>query len=232
MILKIPTGCEAIDRILDGGIACESLSLIYGEAETGKTTLALQSAINRARRGYKTLFVDCDGTFSVTRLSQMASREFKEISEMMILMKPSSFHEQTLIIDQLSGYINQKFGLLVFDTITSLYSIRIAELPGKTFELNRELNRQMALLAQTAKIQKIAILVTSQVRSAFNDAYVSIAPVATRVVKFWANTIILLKPTENPSVIKAIVEKNQKQEKPTQPMTCLLRIAETGIQNI
>jgi len=226
VLKKIPTGCEAIDKILEGGISFESVSLIYGEAETGKTTLAMQSAVNCARQDYKTLFVDCDGTFSARRLSQIASEKFKEIAELIILMKPNDFREQTGVIDQLTDYITKNFGLIVVDTITSLYRAEIAEAPEKTFELNRELNRQMALLAQIAKTQKIAVLITSQVRSVFNEAHVSIEPVATRVLKFWADTIIIMKPTKNPRIIKAILEKGSKR---VQSLTCHLKIEETGI---
>jgi DNA repair protein RadB len=226
---RIPTGCRTIDKFLEGGIPFESVTLIYGEAETGKTTLAIQCAINCALHDYKTLFVDCDGTFSPKRLSQIASEKFKEIAELIILMKPNNFREQTLVIDQLTDYINRNFGLVTIDTITGLYRAEIAESPEKAFELNRELNRQIGLLAQLAKTQKIAVLMTSQVRSVFNNAHVNIEPVATRVLKFWADTIIALKPTENPIIIKAILEKNLKKTKIVQPITCHLKIGETGI---
>jgi RecA/RadA recombinase len=230
VLQKIPTGCRAIDKILEGGIPLESVSLIYGEAETGKTTLTMQCAINCAEQGYKTLFVDCDGTFSAKRLSQMASEKFKEIVELIILMKPNNFREQMLVIDQLTDYITKNFGLVIIDTVTGLYRARVAESPEKAFELNRELNRQMALLAQIAKTQKISVLLTSQVRNVFDDAHVSIEPVATRVLKFWADTIIIMKPTENPRIIKAILEKNPKKTKKAQPLTCYLEIGEKGIR--
>ena len=226
MLHKIPTSCEAIDKILQGGIPLESVSLVYGEAETGKTTLAIQCAVNCARQGYKTLFVDCDGTFYARRLSQIAIGDFKDIAELIILMKPDNFGEQAIVIDRLTDYMTKSFGLVVIDTITSLYRAEIAERPEKTFELNRELNRQMACLAQIARTQKIAVLITSQVRSVFNEAHVSIEPVATRVLKFWADTIIDMKPTENPQIIKAILEKSSKK---VPPLTCHLKIEETGI---
>jgi KaiC/GvpD/RAD55 family RecA-like ATPase len=73
LLQRIPTGCRELDKILDGGISSENVGLFYGEAETGKTTFAMQCAVNCALRGYKTLFIDCDGTFSARRLSQIAS---------------------------------------------------------------------------------------------------------------------------------------------------------------
>ena len=223
---NIRTGCKTIDEVLEGGIPNRKVSLVYGEAETGKTTLAMQCALNCARQKCKTLFVDCDGTFSAQRLSQIALKEFKDISELIILMKPNNFSEQTTVIDRLTDYITKSFGLVVIDTLTSLYRAEIAEYPEKTFKLNRELNRQMACLAQIAKTQKIVVLTTSQVQSVFNEALVSIEPVATRVLRFWADIIIAMKPTENPQIMRAILEKKPQK---TLPATCHLKIDETGI---
>ncbi len=184
-----------------------SVSLIYGEAETGKSTLAMQCAVNCARQGYKTLFVDCDGTFSAERLDQIASGDFGKIAELITVMKPNNFQEQAIVTDRLADYINKNVGLIAVDTVTSLYRERIAETPAKTFELNRELNRQLASVAQTAKIQKVAVLMVSQVHAVFKEEQINIEPVATRVLKFWADVIINMKPTENPRIIRAIVEK-------------------------
>ena len=228
VIGNILTGCSCIDNNLKYGINPESLTLIYGEPETGKTTLAIQCAISCAKQGYKTLYVDCDNTFSGKRFFQVTSGKFEDIADLILLLKPKNFKEQTAILDRISDYITSNFGLLVIDTFTSLYRARVAESSEKTFELNRELNRQMAILAQTTKIQKLPIIITSQVRSVLEDSYHSIAPVATRVLKFWANTIISLKPTESPQKIKAVLEKTDEN---TQEVVCYLRIDQTGIHD-
>jgi RecA/RadA recombinase len=227
VIKKVLTGCGCIDSNLNGGISPESVTLIYGEPETGKSTLAMQCAVNCAMQGYKTLFVDCDNTFSAKRLSQVAAGKFEEIADLILLIKPADFKEQTAVIDRIGEYTAKNFGLVVIDTFNSLYRAKVAESSGKTFGINRELNRQLAILAQTAKTQKLPVVVTSQVRSVFNESYASVAPVATRVLKFWADTIIVMKPTENPQTIKAVLE--EKGEK-TQ-VACYLRIDETGIRD-
>jgi len=225
---KIQTGSRCLDANLDGGISPQSLLLIYGEPETGKTTLAMQCAVYCAMANYKTLFVDCDNTFAPQRLSQVSAGKFEDIADLIILVRPNDFKEQAAVIDRLAEYTVKNFGLIVVDTVSSLYRVKVAETSGKAFGLNRELNRQMAILAQTAKTQKMPIIVTSQVRSVFDDSYVSIAPVATRVLKFWADTIIAMKPTENPQTIKAVLEKKQG---PSPETFCELIIGETGIRD-
>jgi DNA repair protein RadB len=228
VLQRIPTGSKAVDRFLAGGIPASSVSLVYGEAQTGKTTIALQCAVSCASQGHKTLFVDCDGKFYTRRLSQIASAQYKGAVNLMILMRPKDFHEQTVIIDDLADYITKDFGLIVFDTITSLYRLRVSESPSKTFELNRELNRELAALAQVAKTQRIAVLLTSQVHSALSEIPVSIEPVATRVLKFWADTVIAIKPTQNRQIVRVTVEKNPAK---LPPATYDLRIEEKGVSD-
>ena len=225
---NIQTGSNTIDKYLGGGLPAESISLIYGEAETGKTTLAMQCAVNCGKQGCKTLFVDCDDTFSVERLSQITAKQFAETAEFIVLAKPHNFREQATIVDQLAEYVTNNFALMIFDTFTSLYRLIVSESPSKTFELNRELNRQLAMLAQTAKINKIAVLMTSQVRSVLDQVPPSVEPVATRVLKFWASAIIALRPTENPQIVEMTLEKNPRK---LQAKTHLLRIGESGMHD-
>lgn len=225
---KISTSCGSLDEILGGGFSFGEVSLIYGEAETAKTTLVTQCAVNCALLGYKTLFIDCDGTFPARRLSQIAHGHFEKVADSIILAEPKDFEEQTLIIDRLTDYLATGFGLVVIDTFTSLYRVKVAEKPEKKFELNRELNRQMAWLAQIARTKKIVVLTTSQVRSVFDEPLTGIEPVATRVLKFWADIIIVMKPTKNPRVVKASLEKKSEM---SEPYFCYLKIEENGLHD-
>ncbi|MGD6810191.1 MAG: ATPase domain-containing protein [Candidatus Bathyarchaeia archaeon] len=226
-IKKILTGIGCIDNNLDGGISPETVTLIYGEPETGKSTLATQCAFNCAMQELKTLYVDCDNTFSSKRLSQIAAGKFDEIADRILLIKPLDFKEQTAVIDQISDYVTKNVGLIVVDTMNSLYGAKVAESSNKAkaFSVNRELNRQMAILAQTAKIQKIPIIITSQVRSMFSDPSGNVKPAANRVLTFWADNIISLKPTETKTV-KVTIEKNHAK---MVHVTCYVQIGERGI---
>ena len=227
---KIPTGSKCIDTSIGGGISPETVTLIYGEPETGKSTLAMQCAVNCALQNFKVLFVDCDNTFYAKRLSQISGDRFDEVAERIILVRPKDFREQTAVVDGIQDYATKNVGLIIFDTFTSLYGAKVCETSGKAkaFGVNRELNRQLAILAQTTKIRKIPVMITSQVRSVFSDQSASVRPVATRVLKFWADTIIALKPTQNLQTIKAVMEKAREME---QEATCYVQIGESGIQD-
>lgn len=224
---RIPTGCHALNGMLEGGLSLGDVTLVYGEAETGKTSLAIQCAVNTSRIGYKTIFVDSDGIFSPVRLSQIASKDIDEVAPSITLVRPTTFQEQALAIDRLDEYITKTVGLVVVDTFTSLYRLELGE-PKRTFTLNRELGRQAACLAQIAKTRKVAILINSQVRSVFLEGVVTMEPVATRILRFWADVVLNLKHTNRPRIMKAVLEKHRERKR---PISCYFKIVEAGIRD-
>ncbi|MFN8392869.1 MAG: ATPase domain-containing protein [Bdellovibrionota bacterium] len=58
----VPTGCEGLDDILQGGLAAHRLYLIEGNPGSGKTTLALKFLIEGAARGESGLYVTLSET--------------------------------------------------------------------------------------------------------------------------------------------------------------------------
>lgn len=227
MLRIVPTGCGSLDELLGGGFPAGSVSLVYGEAETGKSALAVQCVVNCARRGYKSLFVDSDGSFSLKRLSQIAYYDYEKTAPLIMLMKPTTFQEQVVAIDHLEKYVTKEFALIVVDTITSLYRAELGN-PKETFALNRELNRQVAFLAQTAKTHKVAALITSQVRSVFLEDQVGVEPVATRVLKFWSDIVLNLKRVGQNRAIKVLLEGHPERKRTA---SCYVKIEETGISD-
>lgn len=224
----ISTGCASLDKLLGGGLPKGEVSLVYGEAETGKTSFAIQCAVNCARTDYRTVFVDADGTFSSRRLLQIAYHDIEKLSPLIILFRPTTFQEQTSVIGHLEKYLTEKTGLVIVDTITSLYRLELGSPSEKAFELNRQLNTQLAYLAQIAKTQKTAVLITSQVRSTLLEERVNVEPVATRVVKFWSDIVFRFKHTGQTRVIKVFLEKHPKHK---HPLSQFLTIDRTGIRD-
>jgi len=224
----ISTGCVSLDKLLGGGLLKGKVSLVYGEAETGKTSFAIQCAVNCARTDCKTIFIDADGTFSSRRLLQIAYRDIEKLSPLIILFRPTTFQEQTSVIDHIEKYLTEKAGLVIADTITSLYRVELGGPPEKAFKLNRELNTQLAYIAQIAKTKKVAVLITSQVRSTLMEEHINVEPVATRVLKFWSDTVLQFKRTGQTQVIKVFLEKHPKHK---HRLSRFLTINRTGIRN-
>ena len=127
----------------------------------------------------------------------------------MIIMRPSIFQDQTIAIDNLEKVITNKFGLIIVDTITSLYQVE-PDNKQETFAVNRELNRQMAVLTQIAKTSGIAVLIISQVRSVPFGAKMKKKPVARRVLNYWSDVILNMEQSGQTRVIKILREKHPK----------------------
>lgn len=221
----VPTGCSSLDEQLGGGLSDGTIALVYGEAETGKSTLGIQCAVNCARMEYKTVFIDCDHTFSSRRMAQIAAEELETLAPKIILMQPEDFEQQTFVFDRLSEYISEKVGLIVVDTVTGLYRERLGNMK-ETFSLNRVLNRQMACLAQITKTRKVASLIISQVRSVVVEEHGLVEPVARRILEFWADITISLKPTAKTNIVRALV-RTSMGKRPSKPV--FLRIEESGL---
>jgi DNA repair protein RadB len=189
---RISTGCSSIDRLLGDGLPKSQITLVYGESNTGKTTLAMQCAVKSAKNGLKTIYIDSDNTFSVMRLSQIAHSD-NLVSSLIYILKPRSFHEQSLLVESLDKYLAKDVNLVVVDTINSIYRLEIMR-SETIFTLNRALNRQIAYLGEAAKTHQIAILLISQVHDIVNvnNQPKTIEPVATRVLQFWSNNILKL----------------------------------------
>lgn len=222
----MPTGSVSLDKLLGGGLHPSEVTLVYGEAETGKTSLAIQCAVNASRLGFKAVFVDSDRNFSPRRLAQIAGRDLDEVAPRIALIQPETFQEQALAIDRLDEFLMPQIGLVVVDTVTSLYRAEMSEAKEKTYKMNRELGRQLACLAQIAITRKIATLVTSQVRNVFFESSVTVEPVATRVLRFWSDTVINFRPADSRNKVKAVLEKHAPR---TGPANCYLSIEENGV---
>jgi len=222
------TGCHAFDRVVRGGFPVGHVSLIYGEAGTGKTTIAIQCAVNCAIRRFKTLFIDADNTFPPARLAQIAQYDLDTVSPQILVFTPQKFKEQIHLIENLDSFLTPNVALIVVDTITSLYRVELGS-SEEIFALNRELNRQLAYLVDIAKAKKVAVLLISQVHGVMSES-TEVEPVAMRILNFQSKIIVKLRKTSVVGVVEAILEKFLDMKHPQ--TNSKFKLTETGIQDV
>jgi len=230
VIDTISTGCSSLDEVLGGGIPLGKVTLIYGEAATGKTTLAMSSVITYLHQGLggvsllrRALYVDSDRKFSLPRFSQIAGVNLDEFLKRLILCMPKDFAEQTKLIEGLESFTVGDISLIILDTITSIYREEIAS-TGKIFPLNRELNRQLAYLKEASEAQGLGVLLLSQVHSTLQPDQPPITPVASRLLRYWSDIILRLDLTTQPGVRTASLEKPRHGT-----MGCRFRLTSSGL---
>lgn len=163
---KISTGSAVLDGLLDGGYEKEIVTTIYGPSATGKTTACLLCAIEAAKHK-KVIFVDTEGGFSATRLKQL-TKNSEKVLDRVFFFNPTNFEEQKKDFEKLKTIVSDKIGLIIVDTISSLYREEVSK--DETYqEVNRQLGEQIAFLIETARKKQIPALMTSQVYANFDN---------------------------------------------------------------
>lgn len=213
--------------LLGGGFPLRQISLLYGEASTGKTILSMQCALEMARKDFRVFYVDADQSFSAHRLERLIGGP--EQAEKIVLFRPEDFRDQIEIVQNLENVLTTAPALVVVDSITALYRSDDGG-SEKIFARNRELNRQLAHLNSLAARYKLWVLLTGQVHSTQAGGEWLVEPVATRTLKHWSDLILRLRQTPKMDVKDCVLEKKNGVE------VCgahsLFRIGEDGIEDV
>ena len=147
---RLPTGLSPLDDLLGGGFRYGSVSLIYGEASTGKTTIAFTSLVRHLERDpwAKAYYIDSDNKLSTRRLTQI-TKDPKAL-ERLLIWRSMSFHEQGRTIESLSDLLHNGNIPIVVDSITGPYRLETGR-SERTFRSNKELNRQLGFSQRPLK---------------------------------------------------------------------------------
>jgi DNA repair protein RadB len=213
--------------LLGGGFPPRQISLLYGEASTGKTILSMQCALEMARKDFRVFYVDADQSFSAHRLERLVGGP--ELAERIVLFRPEDFKDQVEIVENLENVLTKTPALVVIDSITGLYRAGDGG-SEKIFARNRELNRQLAHLNSLATRFTLWVLLTGQVHSSPSGREWLVEPVATRTLKHWSDLILRMRQTPRTNVRDCILEKKNGIE--VSGAHCLFRIGEDGIEDV
>ena len=192
---KIPTN-SSIDKLLDGGFEKGTITQIFVPPSSGKSNIALTLAVNVAKTNKKAIFIDTEGGMSVERIKQIAGDDFSNVANNIMVFEPTSFQEQNDNINAIELWLrsnHEHVDLLILDSAVALY--RVDDM--KSSKLNRELGKQMGVLSKIARSYDIAVLVTNQVYTAFDDEGNSdIKAVGGMVLQYWSKITIQLEKAD------------------------------------
>ncbi len=166
---------------------------IFGEAASGKTTLAIQIATDYLWNEYNVIFVSTEIPLPIERFQQISGKSIQQY-EKLELIQLSKFEQQIKFIDNLYDFVYKKPTIVIFDTITRLYRLKLRD-EKTNYLLNRELNRQIALLKYYAREYNIKMILTNQVHANIQLKNET-EPVAKNVVDFWADVILRTEKTD------------------------------------
>ncbi len=145
--MRVVTGDAEMDRVLGGGIVPGSLILIAGEPGAGKSTLCLQLAANASLR-----MVYISGEESGAQIKMRAQRLGIKGDQCHILA-------ETNVNRIIESIIDIQSGIVVIDSIQTLYTPDMESVPGSISQI-RECSYR---LQQLAKQTGIAILMIGHI---------------------------------------------------------------------
>jgi DNA repair protein RadB len=155
---KISTGSYDLNKWLYGGYENDVITMIAGGPGSGKTNFVILAACSQAKKGKKVIFMDTEGGFSVERIKQIVGKEnLDKILEKILLLKPMSFEEQKKDFTKLFNLIKrEEVGVIVVDGMAMHYRLELGDAiksgeDEKIREINREVGKQMRVLAEIAE---------------------------------------------------------------------------------
>jgi len=160
-VRRLAFECDALDTLLDGGVESSCVTLIYGEAGTGKTNLCLVLARNVAKQGKKVVYLDTEGV-SLDRFRQVSGEGFEKLLKSVLFFEASSFDEQEKMVDKAIKLAegNLDVELIIIDSLTMFYRLTARE---EERTERRSLTSQSVKLLGIARKRDIPVVLTSQV---------------------------------------------------------------------
>jgi len=170
---KISAGSYDLNKWLFGGYEKGIITMIAGPPGSGKTNFVILAACSQAKKAEKVIFIDTEGGFSPERVRQIVGEGFEEVLNNILLLQPKSFEEQKKIFQKILETVKKEHvGLIVVDSMAMLYRLELGDaLQDKEIEsvrnVNREIAKQMRVLAEIARNQNLPIIITNQVYKEF-----------------------------------------------------------------
>lgn len=209
----VPTGCNAIDELLKGGIRKGTICEIFGESGCGKTQFALQLALNNWAHGC--LYICTEDAFPAKR--------FEEIKRAQPTYDHSIDYGQKVFIEHITEasdlltsisvrlpklLTQNNLAIVIIDSIAAPFRCESTNYVKRAEDL-----REIAVCLTTiAQKHNIAILCINQVTASFEDS----ANVLPSLGLAWSNMV-----TTRLMIEKTIRQADSKYQKHTS--SCYIR---------
>lgn len=201
-------GSTTLDDLLEGGFEGGAITLLYGEAGSGKTNVCLQVAKNVALTGKKVVYIDTEGV-SLERLKQIAAENFEEVMRNTLFFEAHTFEDQEKFVDKAVKLAESSLevGVIILDSATIHYRLtRNDEERG----VRKSLSPQLAKLLSVARGKDIPIIVTSQVYTDIEKG--TFEPLGGHVLLHNAKAIIRLDKVGTGSRRAVIIKHRHLEE--------------------
>lgn len=217
---KIPSESSCLDTLLNGGLETGTVTQIFGESGTGKTSICLIFAYKTALNVGKVVYIDTEG-LSGERIDQIFRD--KKALENVIVYDATNFKTQSSIIKNIGKTCEKEsVKLIIVDSITSLYRSELDD-ERKQVKMKRELMSQLTYLLGLARKHEIAVLITNQM---FTDVKTGEnKPLGGPSIEHLSKTIMGIEKINSERMAKLIKHRSIPEGK-----SCKFIITDKGIE--
>jgi DNA repair protein RadA len=237
-VLRLTTGSNALDKILDGGLETQTITEFYGEYGSGKSQICHQLCVNvqlppeRGGLNGGALYVDTENTFRLERIVQMSKHvglEPEQVVKNIIYAEAYTSDHQMFLLENADEVIKaNNVKLIIVDSLTAHFR---SEYIGREMLAPRQqrLNKHMHKLIGLARAFNAVAVVTNQVMAKpdvfFGDA---VHPIGGHIVGHTSHTrLYLRKASRGPVRIARLVSSPYLPEGEE-----IFKVTENGIEDV
>jgi len=233
-VIKITTGSKNFDGLLGGGVETGNTYECHGAFSSGKSQVAHQLAVTvqlpegKGGAGGGCLFIDTEGTFSPTRIEQMAKAvklDPKKVLENIQVGRAYNADHQCLLVEKASEMIKPKnIKLIVLDSVTALFRTDYSG-RGELASRQQKLNRHLHALQRLADVYGVAVYLTNQVMA--NPAMMygdPTTPIGGHIMGHFAGVRCYLRKSKGANRIARMIDAPNLPEG-----ECVFTVTEKGL---
>jgi DNA repair protein RadB len=220
--MKVRVGCVSLDDLLKGGVERGCITLVYGEAGSGKTNLCIQLARNVVIKKKMVLYLDAEGV-SPERVKQIFGDEHEALLKRVLFSDIHSFEEQESMVEKAADLAesNKEVEMIILDSATMHY--RLTRKDEERME-RKSLTNQITTLLRVARKRNIPVVLTSQVYTDIDKG--TYEPLGGHILLHNSKSIIRLEKA-GPNIRRATIMKHRHL---AEGMSAEFRITEKGLE--
>ena len=216
--MKFPT--LEINAFLNNTDNYKGIFSVWGDLGVGKTTFALQTAINTLKDKKKVLYIYTKPNLPSKKILTL-SKDSEEILDWITFIKPMDFEDLNNTVFNLEFLILKNFEnnddqlkLIVVDSITELYRLELnTNKKERNYNLNYQLNQILANLTYLNETYNIEILIVNEVsRKKFDDQIIEVQS-GGKVMEFWVKYNLKIGKTKKLNERKFTITKYPKNHR-------------------
>ena len=198
----VSTGLRKLDDLLGGGVKSGTLTLIYGDEKSGKTSLGLSICASAIMEGLTAAFIDCGGRLHPARVLQVLETTGINREKFMLAYVETFLQQEETIIKMLDNPLSK---VIVLDDITYQHRVAMMGDVREDMPIFKRLAFQVAALKESTMTKNLTVIIIGQVHAL--PGREESRPVAQRILTHWSDAVIRVSRRMGERCSRAYLEK-------------------------